>query len=1124
MAEVAIVGLTASILGIIHATTKVASLSYSYISGVKRAPDELRKLADELKSLTTVLTILSICVNDHGPALLKIQDPLQSCLSELLIIQAKLESSSIKASPGRWWPWNISISRLQWPCEEQETLNYVSKIERFKSLVILTMTADQVTRSKAIETGVKEINEIKSKDEALRIEKKRMEVLDWLYPSAFDKRHLEISSRRQKDTGKWVLREPGVQEWCGRNPQNRLLWAYGIPGAGKTFISSLLIDYLQGRATKANHGVAYIYFNYQEQNQQEPRDFLASILKQLACQLESLPKEIEELYEGLGKRHGRPTIEDLSTILFKLSKSFTRTFIICDALDECDPGKQRKMLLPLFHQMAKNGIYVFLTSREYPEDIQISLQGSASAKIRLWAKDEDITFYIKQKIADNPRAKRLVEQGNCQDKIILQLQKCANGMFLLVHFHIEYLCQQTNVRQILEELYKLENSATEDYPMDPTYNNALNALRAQPKGCRELAFKILTWLVRARRILTVRELQLAVSMSEDCTTFDNSALPDRNTLLDVCASLVMVDEKEDTIRLVHYTVQEYLLRNAIISNDIDSNSMITISCIGFLSLDIFLQGACTSDKSLQDRWNLYPFLDYAAKQLSSHLGGCNEALSTRPILRLLSEKGNIESYVQALYIQKGHGREGAYAIYPKGQEALHVAAALGHVSATRILLESGANVSATDGLGRTALPWAAFGGHEYIIKLLIGGGANVSARDKSGITAFERAEKKGHKSVTRLLENPKKPPGLMEGLEKTVKLGCLEKVELLLKNERHIDRLCMRKMLHIAVEAGYEPVVRLLLEKGADIRFLIGNSGWNALHAAAANGHEPVVRLLLEKGADISSTCGNSGGNALHVAALKGHEPVVRLLLEKGADISTTDDNAWNALHHAALKGHEPVARLLLEKGADISSTVGNSRGNALHAAASNGHEPVARLLLEKGADISTTDDNAWNALHHAAFKGHELVVWLLLEKGADISSTCGNSGGNALHVAALKGHEPVARLLLEKGADISSTVGNSGGNALHAAASNGHEPVARLLLEKGADISTTDDNAWNALHHAAFKGHELVVWLLLEKGADISSVTRAGYKADRIAEMRRFPSIAQLVREYKQEGQEVQQ
>ncbi|KAH8153086.1 uncharacterized protein LAJ45_02673 [Morchella importuna] len=111
------------------------------------------------------------------------------------------------------------------------------------------------------------------------------------------------------------------------------------------------------------------------------------------------------------------------------------------------------------------------------------------------------------------------------------------------------------------------------------------------------------------------------------------------------------------------------------------------------------------------------------------------------------------------------------------------------------------------------------------------------------------------------------------------------------------------------------------------------------LHIAVEFGHEPVVRLLLEKGADISST-DSSGWNALHHAVSKGHEPVVQLLLEKGADISSTDSSGWNALHHAVSKGHELVVQLLLEKGADISST-NNSGWNALHRAASDGHEPV---------------------------------------------------------------------------------------------------------------------------------------------------------------------------------------
>jgi ankyrin repeat protein len=52
---------------------------------------------------------------------------------------------------------------------------------------------------------------------------------------------------------------------------------------------------------------------------------------------------------------------------------------------------------------------------------------------------------------------------------------------------------------------------------------------------------------------------------------------------------------------------------------------------------------------------------------------------------------------------------------------------------------------------------------------------------------------------------------------------------------------------------------------------------------AAENGHEAVVRLLLQKGADVNAKNGYDGWRALCRAAEKGHEVVVRLLLEKGS-------------------------------------------------------------------------------------------------------------------------------------------------------------------------------------------------------------------------------------------------
>ena len=49
------------------------------------------------------------------------------------------------------------------------------------------------------------------------------------------------------------------------------------------------------------------------------------------------------------------------------------------------------------------------------------------------------------------------------------------------------------------------------------------------------------------------------------------------------------------------------------------------------------------------------------------------------------------------------------------------------------------------------------------------------------------------------------------------------------------------------------------------------------------NGHEAVVKLLLEKGAELETKDKDYGRTPLLWAAENGHEAVVKLLLEKGA-------------------------------------------------------------------------------------------------------------------------------------------------------------------------------------------------------------------------------------------------
>jgi hypothetical protein len=123
--------------------------------------------------------------------------------------------------------------------------------------------------------------------------------------------------------------------------------------------------------------------------------------------------------------------------------------------------------------------------------------------------------------------------------------------------------------------------------------------------------------------------------------------------------------------------------------------------------------------------------------------------------------------------------------------------------------------------------------------------------------------------------------------------------------------------LWVAAAFGLEDIVRVLLEKGADVKAKDTN-GETALHQAARSGHEATVRLLLEKGANVMAI-GDSGRTALHMATRWGSEAAVRLLLERGADVIAKDKYGKTALYYAAWNGHEAEVKLLLQKSAMFS-------------------------------------------------------------------------------------------------------------------------------------------------------------------------------------------------------------
>ncbi|OAG07431.1 ankyrin repeat protein, partial [Paraphaeosphaeria sporulosa] len=154
--------------------------------------------------------------------------------------------------------------------------------------------------------------------------------------------------------------------------------------------------------------------------------------------------------------------------------------------------------------------------------------------------------------------------------------------------------------------------------LEDAYNEAIQRIDGQLDGDQALAKKVLSWITYARRPLTTAELCCALAVERGESELDPDNVPDIEDLLSVCAGLVVIDKESAIVRLVHYTTQEYFKR---ISETWYSGAAlhIALTCLTFLSFDLFKTGSCFFDEEFEERLEESKLLDYAAKYWGKHI-------------------------------------------------------------------------------------------------------------------------------------------------------------------------------------------------------------------------------------------------------------------------------------------------------------------------------------------------------------------------------------------------------------------------------------------------------------------------------------------------------------------------
>ncbi|KAK6523910.1 hypothetical protein TWF281_001875 [Arthrobotrys megalospora] len=231
-------------------------------------------------------------------------------------------------------------------------------------------------------------------------------------------------------------------------------------------------------------------------------------------------------------------------------------------------------------------------------------------------------------------------------------------------------------------------------------------------------------------------------------------------------------------------------------------------------------------------------------------------------------------------------------------KALHTAARCGQIKACEFLLDNGADIDAFGGYYGNALMAALQGYQENsiipIVKLLLDRGASVNSSPcEESASALQLAIRKGYDElIDAFLEkgadvnahDPRWGTALIAAARRTTGIPMMEKL-LARGADVTLSGLEYGTALQAAASRGNTQVVEFLLDHSAEVNQLSCRAGTALAAACGDDGAKPIIKLLIERGADINLR-GGKYETALQYAAKKGHLEVVKYLLENGADPS----------------------------------------------------------------------------------------------------------------------------------------------------------------------------------------------------------------------------------------------
>ena len=450
---------------------------------------------------------------------------------------------------------------------------------------------------------------------------------------------------------------------------------------------------------------------------------------------------------------------------------------------------------------------------------------------------------------------------------------------------MDAILEDATIHQRRQTLYKMTNG----FGLDDAYSTTLDRIREQRGNKLKLGMEALMWISCSERPLKADELCHALAVEIGTTDLKICNVPSIRTLMSCTLGLVAIDRQSSIVRLVHFTLQEYLAAHPNLF--ITPHSMMAEICLTYLNF----QSVCEFSTTLRTIPATTPLLHYAACYWGFHARKDVTEGVQRLALRLLQQDANhISAHIllsekTVNFLSYGDRYYGSQPDL-QGYTGLHCIAYMGITEIAIAMVGMKVwDLNGRDSKGATPLIWALKYGNPELAKILLEqGDVDPTLSDKEGRTPLAYAAKAGLQDVVELLLQRKNVNPDSSGKWRMTPLS-------------------------YAAESGHEGVVKVFLERGDVNPNYFDRIGMTPLLYAAGSGHVGVVKMLLER-VDVNLNPMRKGGEtALSIAARSGHQGVVKILLER-EDLNPNLSN-WGGrtpLSLAAESGYEDIVKILL--------------------------------------------------------------------------------------------------------------------------------------------------------------------------------------------------------------------